>query len=75
MASAINHSDRGIQYASKEFRKIVKSCPLITHSMSRRANCWDNNAAAKFFFKRLKTELIYGNTLESIEEAKLLVMH
>ena len=63
------HSDRGIQYASKEFRQLVKSCPLITQSMSRRANCWDN-AVAESFFKTLKTELIYGNTFDSIEEDK-----
>ncbi|MEZ5199560.1 MAG: IS3 family transposase [Bacteroidales bacterium] len=37
--------------------------------MSRKANCWDN-AVAESFFKTLKTELIYGNTFESIEEAK-----
>lgn len=63
------HSDRGIQYASKEFRRIVKSRPLITQSMSRRANCWDN-AVAESFFKTLKTKLIYDDTFESIEEAK-----
>ncbi len=37
--------------------------------MSRRANCWDN-AVAESFFKTLKTELVYGNKFESIEEAK-----
>lgn len=63
------HSDRGIQYASKEFRKIIKSNFLITQSMSRRGNCWDN-AVAESFFKTLKVELIYGNELEFIEQAK-----
>ena len=29
------HSDRGIQYASKEFRKLIKLNKLITQSMSR----------------------------------------
>ncbi|NLP59506.1 IS3 family transposase, partial [Lutibacter sp. B1] len=49
------HSDRGIQYASREFRKIIKSNSLITQSMSRKANCWDN-AVAESFFKTLKIE-------------------
>jgi len=37
--------------------------------MSRKGNCWDN-AVAESFFKTLKVELIYGNELESIEQAK-----
>lgn len=63
------HSDRGIQYASREFRKIIKSNSLITQSMIRKANCWDN-AVAESFFKTLKIELIYGNQYKSIEQAK-----
>ncbi|WP_168816878.1 integrase core domain-containing protein, partial [Lutibacter sp. B1] len=56
-------------YASREFRKIIKSNSLITQSMSRKANCWDN-AVAESFFKTLKIELIYGNQYKSIEQAK-----
>ncbi len=63
------HSDRGIQYASNEFRKLINSNSLITQSMSRKGNCWDN-AVAESFFKTLKVELIYGNQLESIEQTK-----
>lgn len=63
------HSDRGIQYASKEFRRLLKNNPLITQSMSRKANCWDN-AVAESFFKTLKVELVYDYNFESIEEAK-----
>lgn len=64
------HSDRGIQYASRAFKNVLmKSSSFITQSMSRRANCWDN-AVAESFFKTLKTELVYGNKFESIEEAK-----
>ena len=66
------HSDRGIQYASKDFRKIIKPNSLITQSMSRKGNCWDN-AVAESFFKTLKVEQIYGNELESIEQAKTSV--
>jgi transposase InsO family protein len=37
----IFHSDRGIQYASKEFRNQINTNSLITQSMSRKGNCWD----------------------------------
>jgi len=47
------HSDRGIQYASKEFTTAIVN-PLIMQSMSRKGNCWDN-AVAESFFKSLKT--------------------
>lgn len=72
MEPLLFHSDRGIQYASKEFRKTIKSNSLITQSMSRKGNCWDN-AVAESFFKTLKVELIYGNELESIEQTKTSV--
>jgi len=67
--SILFHSDRGIQYASREFRKLLMANFFISQSMSRKANCWDN-AVAESFFKTLKTELVYGNKFESIEEAK-----
>ena len=54
----IFHSDRGVQYASKEFRKQLKANCLIVQSMSRKGNCCDN-AVAESFFKTLKSELIY----------------
>ena len=68
----IFHSDRGIQYASKEFRNQLNTNNLITQSMSRKGNCWDN-AVAESFFKTLKTELIYHQEYKTIEQAKLAV--
>lgn len=68
----IFHSDRGIQYASKTFRTFIKSNPLVTQSMSRKGNCWDN-AVAESFFKTLKVELIYGDDFKTIEQAKTAV--
>ncbi|MBP0905815.1 IS3 family transposase [Mariniflexile gromovii] len=50
----IFHSDRGIQYASKTFIAIIESNTLVTQSMSRRANYWDN-AVAESFFKTFKS--------------------
>ena len=68
----IFHSDRGVQYASKEFRRYIEYNDVITQSMSRKGNCWDN-AVAESFFKTLKVELIYHEDFKSIEQAKLAV--
>jgi len=53
----IHHSDRGVQYASREYRRRLKS-KEIECSMSRRGNCWDN-VVAESFFGTFKNELIY----------------
>ena len=68
----IFHSDRGIQYASKAFRKRLKTNCLIVQSMSRKGNCWDN-AVAESFFKTLKAELVYHEDYKTIEQAKAAV--
>jgi len=62
----IFHSDRGSQYASKEFRKILKSKKCI-QSMSRKGNCWDN-AVAESFFKTIKVESLYRYKFENTIE-------
>ena len=56
----IHHSDRGVQYASNEFRALLKTNE-IQCSMSRKGDCWDN-AVAESFFHTLKVELIHGKT-------------
>jgi len=65
----IFHSDRGIQYASHEFRRCLKGLPVL-QSMSRKGNCWDN-AIAESFFKTLKTEMVYHRKFETRAQAKL----
>jgi transposase InsO family protein len=40
-AGLIFHSDRGSQYTSDDFNKLLKSCG-IKPSISRKGNCWDN---------------------------------
>jgi len=52
----LHHSDRGSQYASLEYQKILKDHG-ITCSMSRKGNCYDN-AVAESFFGRLKSEWV-----------------
>lgn len=50
------HSDRGSQYTSADYRKILRAHG-IQSSMSRRGNCWDN-AVAESFFATLEKELL-----------------
>ena len=52
----IHHSDRGSQYASHEYRRLLDTHGFLC-SMSRRGNCYDN-AVAESFFGTLKGELI-----------------
>lgn len=52
----IIHSDQGVQYASSEFRGILKAFNAI-QSMSRKCDCWDN-AVAESFFATIEGELI-----------------
>jgi len=68
----IFHSDRGVQYACKEFTRTLKNHSMVKQSMSRKGNCWDN-AVAESFFKTLKSELVYHYKYETIEQAKLSV--
>ncbi len=64
----IIHSDRGSQYVSNTYQRILKQNNFIG-SMSRKGNCWDN-AVAESFFHSLKTELIQGKVFISRNEAK-----
>jgi transposase InsO family protein len=53
----IFHSDRGSQYTSGDFRRLLKENE-IRQSLSRPRQCWDN-AVAESWFATLKEELIY----------------
>ena len=44
----LHHSDRGCQYASKEYQRMLKRYGFIC-SMSRKGNCWDNSPTERFF--------------------------
>lgn len=68
-APLLFHSDRGVQYACKAFRNLINN-PLVTQSMSRKGNCWDN-AVAESFFKTLKVERVYQTSYFSREQAKI----
>lgn len=67
----IFHSDRGSQYASDDYRKILKTYGVVA-SMSRKGDCWDN-AVAESFFHTLKIELIHHCDFEIREEARATI--
>jgi putative transposase len=56
-AALIHHSDRGVQYASAEYRNVMQSAGFRA-SMSRKGDCYDN-APMESFFHTLKTELVH----------------
>lgn len=64
----ISHTDRGSQYASDKYRKMLALYGIID-SMSRKGNCYDN-AHVESFFHSLKTELVYRRKFKTREEAK-----
>ena len=53
----IIHSDRGSQYCSKRYQRLIKNNGLRC-SMGHRATCYDN-AAMESFFHTLKVELVH----------------
>ena len=63
----LHHTDRGSQYASSDYQKILKEHGMIC-SMSRKGNCYDN-AVAESFFARLKSEWVNHNRYLSRKEA------
>ena len=67
------HSDRGSQYCSDDYQKMLRNYGLIC-SMSRKGNCWDNSVAESFF-NSLKTELIYNEEYKTREIAKQNIFH
>ena len=69
----LHHSDRGTQYASREYREFLDEEGIIA-SMSRLGDCWDN-AVVESFFATLKTELASDSDWKTREEAKRAVVH
>ncbi len=64
----LHHSDRGIQYAASDFRRLLKS-RRIECSMSRKGDCWDN-AVSESFFATLKKELVREADWKTRSEAR-----
>lgn len=64
----VHHSDRGSQYASKAFRRLLKTHGF-TGSMSRKGDCWDNSVVESFF-GTLKQERVQWRHYQTREEAR-----
>lgn len=66
----IHHSDRGSQYCSHDYQRLVSQFGMQA-SMSRRGNCYDN-APIESFWGTLKNELVhhrrYRTRAEAIQE-------
>ena len=67
-ASLIHHSDRGSQYASQSFKRLLKKHDF-KGSMSRKGDCWDN-AVVESFFGSLKQELVHWRNYQTRSEAQ-----
>lgn len=71
LAGLVHHSDRGSQYASRDYIELLQA-NQIRISMSRRANPWDN-AACESFMKTLKYEEVYRNEYRDLAEARAAI--
>lgn len=65
----IHHTDRGSQYCSHEYQKILRKHGFKV-SMSGKGNCYEN-AVVETFFKTLKAELIWRNTWQTRRDAEM----
>ena len=63
----IHHSDRGSQYCSEEYRRLIRDHGFIA-SMSGRGNCYDK-AMVESVFKTIKAELVWRTAFASRRQA------
>jgi putative transposase len=68
VAGLLHHSDRGVQYASQDYRDKLAAGGL-TASMSRKGNCYDN-ATMESFWSTLKHELVYRHCFPTRNDAR-----
>ena len=68
VAGMLHHSDRGSQYASREYQKLL-AAHGIRCSMSRKGDCYDN-AVAESFFGSLKRERVHHRRYRTRAEAR-----
>ena len=66
-AGLLHHSDRGSQYAAKDYRDVLKARG-ITVSMSRKGDCWDN-APMESVNGTVKVECVDGEHFKTRDQA------
>ena len=64
----IVHSDRGSQYCSQEYQRLLGEHKLL-YSMSKKGDCYDN-AAMESWNHSLKVEAIHGERFATREQAR-----
>lgn len=67
-AGLMHHSDRGSQYASRDYQQVLEDYGMIV-SMSRKGNCWDN-APMESFFNSMKNERTHSQRYQTRDEAR-----
>ena len=67
----IHHSDRGSQYCSHDYQKILRKHGFKV-SMSGKGNCYDN-AAMETFFKTIKAELIWRHSWQTRRDVEIAI--
>ena len=70
-AGFVFHSDRGSQYTSRDFRRLLEAHRGL-QSLSRPRQCWDN-AVAESFFATLKEELVHRRTFATRAAARTAI--
>ena len=66
-AGLIFHSDRGSQYCSHDFQRLLKDYDMLS-SMSGKGDCWDN-APTESLWGRLKVGRLYGRRFATRRQA------
>ncbi|GMT42968.1 MAG: transposase [bacterium] len=69
----IHHSDRGVQYASKNYVDTLRDAGMLT-SMSRKGNPYDN-ASMESFMSTYKLEEVYVSEYRTYSDAKRSTAH
>ena len=69
----VHHSDRGVQYASRDYTDLLKD-RRITISMSRKGNPYDN-AFCESFMKTLKYDEVHRQEYRDLAEARVSIEH
>ncbi len=64
----IHHSDRGSQYCSDDYQRLIKAHHMIP-SMSGKGNCYDN-AMVETVFKTIKSELVWRTSFQTRRQAE-----
>ena len=70
-AGLIHHSDRGSQYCSDDYLRLLKDQGTIP-SMSGKGNCYDN-AMVETVFKTIKSELVWRTSFQSRRQAEIAI--